>query len=273
MMQATRVQKFVTGRTGVRYIVLAERNSKNLREGILSLYRAWNRLRRSTRWKGKVKGSIAVLEVTYNNKYRTWHPHLNVLFGGDYFPFEELKQAWMKATEGRGRTAFIRAADSATAYELLKYTLKIAESEDSPIGKVYKLLIDDPAALDEFLSAVYGVRLIRTYGTFRSIAIHDDLDAMGEECSETCPDCGSSCWVDLGPVLPDEQLSFDFNKKVYRVSPSKDPARAWFDAVSFRPIDFQLTAPKRRVVNFAVAVEIRRRARCYESAVLRQLAA
>jgi len=191
-----------------------------------------------------------------------------------YFPFEELKQAWMKATEGRGRTAFIRAADSGTAYELLKYTLKIAESGDSPIGKVYKLLIDDPAALDEFLSAVYGVRLIRTYGTFHSITVSNDHDVMSEETlPETCPDCGSSCVEDRGPVLPGEQLRFDFDKKVYRVSPSKDPARAESDAVSFKPIDFQFTGSKCRVPNVAVAVEMRRRAWCDESALLRQLAA
>jgi len=254
-MQATRVQKFIVGRS-VRYVVLAERNSTNLAAGIRSLYAAWNSLRRSARWKGKVKGSIAVLEVTYNKTSRTWHPHLNVLMEGDYFPFEELNQAWVKATEGKGQTSFIRAADAGTAFELVKYTLKIAELKDSPLGAVYELLIADPAALDEFLSAVYGVRLIRTYGTFRSMPMEDD-EAKEDE---VCPDCGSDCWIDLGPVYSKNQLSFDFEKQVFRVAraPSEN-ARAMH---LVRKSDPKMFSADPQAI--AIAVEERRRARRYE---------
>lgn len=254
--QGTRIQTFCVNRSGLRYLVLSERNSKNLAAGIRSLYEAWTSLRRSTRWKGKVDGCIAVLEVTYNKKQRTWHPHLNVLFEGQYFPQEELKQAWIKATNGRGRSVFIQAYKEGTAFELIKYTLKVAELKDSPLGAVYQLLVDDPAALDEFLSAVYGCRLIRTYGSFRSMQIEEEEE---EEEEEVCPDCGSNCIVDLGPAPPFDQLFFDFEKGVHRL-PDKP---RWFVGPAH---DEYVPNP----ISIALAVEGRRRARSYEDAVRRQ---
>ena len=205
----TKVQAFVVGKENLKYMVLAERNSKNLAEGISSLYSAWDRLRRSVFWKRRVTGAMVVLEVTYSVKRKSWHPHLNVLFEGDYIPFRELNIKWQKVTEGRGRTSWIQKANEGTVWELIKYTLKVAEYEDTSEGRVLHLLFEDPRVLDEFLSSVYGVRLIRTYGSFRSMG-----DVEAEE--EKCPDCGSTCFVDLG-WASHSQLRFDFDKQVFRV--------------------------------------------------------
>lgn len=259
MNQAKKVQKFCVGREGLRYCVLAEKNSKSLQAGIASLYAAWNSLRRSVRWKSKVRGAMVVLEVTYNKTKRTWHPHLNVLFEGEYFPFEELRQCWRKASKGRGQTAFIRAADEGTAFELIKYTLKIAELKDAPLGKTYELLVSDPLALDEFLSAVYGVRLVRTYGTFRSMNVEEEEseDASEvEEVAEVCPDCGSQSWKDIGPVCGHESLRFDFAKKVFR--PTKIPTPAF--GASAWPTFVFCTSPEAQ----AIAIQMRRSRGQYE---------
>ena len=78
-------------------------------------------------------GSIAVLEVTYNKRNRTWHPHLKVLIEGEYFPFAELNLAWKNATEGKGRTTHIQQANEGTVKELLKYTLKVAERDENGV--------------------------------------------------------------------------------------------------------------------------------------------
>jgi hypothetical protein len=272
-MHAIRVQKFVTknGKKDLRYVVFAERNSKNLQQGIRSLYAAWDRLRRSVRWKRKVRGSIAVLEVTYNKKKQTWHPHLNVLFEGEYFPFEELRQAWTKATLGRGRTAHIKRATPGTEFELIKYTLKIVEEKQVPEGKVYELLIDDPLALDEFLSAVYGVRRIRTYGTFRLMNIVDEDGGEIEVEKEICPDCGTDCWIDAGPVSRKEQIEFDFEKKVFR-APCASLVRGLEQATEFGHDAFRLKRI-RGPEDVAMAVEARKRVRVYEASVARQFAA
>ncbi len=260
---AARTQTFVVGKAGLRYVVLAERNSENLEAGLRSLWASWTRLRRSVRWKRKVRGSIVALEVTYNAKEKTWHPHLNVLMEGEYFPFEELNQAWDKATEGNGKTSFIRAADEGTVYELIKYVTKISD------------LLDDAAVLDEFLSGVYGCRFIRTYGTFHGLKVEDENDP-----EEECPDCGSKCVVDLG-TLSVNQLSFDFEKEVFRVVRSAPKIRdALRYATAFCPWHFALDGI-RDPQSVAIAVEARQRMRKYEQAVskkfcnsgLRQLAA
>jgi hypothetical protein len=193
LVLAARLEKFLIAKTGLRYAVLAERNSENLVDGLVSLWEAWTRLRRSVRWKRKVRGCIVALEVTYNREEHTWHPHLNVLMEGEYFPFEELNQAWIDATEGRGRTSFIRAADAGTVRELIKYVTKIAD------------LVGNATALDEFLGAVARKRLVRTYGTFYDMPIDDEENPRAE-----CPDCHSSDISRLG-VVPSYQISLDLN--------------------------------------------------------------
>jgi len=221
LILAGRMENFVSGRVGLRYAVLAERNSADVAEGIKSLWDAWTRLRRSVAWKQKLKGCVVVLEVTRNREEGTWHPHLNVLMEGEYFPFEELRQAWSEATRHRGQTSFIRAADEGTVRELLKYVTKIAD------------LVGDAEALDEFLTAVKGARLVRTYGTFRNIPIADEENPRNGDC----PDCGPDAHpnvVKLGHVAP-HQVSLDFNG-VLRVS--RCPSRVDYElreAVQFPP--------------------------------------
>lgn len=263
-MLGERIKAFVVGKDDLRYLVLAEKNCRSLKQGIESLWKAWTVLRRSVRWKAKVKGSIAVLEVTYNKRNRTWHPHLNVLMQGEYFPFAELNQLWVKATRGKGRTTHIQKAGAGTVDELLKYTLKVAERTGE---ETFRLVFDEPAALDEYLSATHGARLLRSYGTFRGIKLSDE-----ELPEEECPDCGSKCIIDMGRVNH-HQLTFDFEKEVFRVNLSAQEivARAR-RATEFHPFEYTPNP-----YASAMAVEGRRRAARYERIISeefsRQLAA
>lgn len=262
-----KVEQFSLGKTNLKYLVLAERNSKNLQEGIKSLYASWDRLRRSVFWKRNVAGCIAVLEVTYSVKRKDWHPHLNILLEGEYMPFKLLNLKWKKATRQRGQTSRIQKANNGTVAELLKYTLKIAEYREGEgtEGRVLEILFDDPRVLDEFLSAVYGVRLIRTYGSFRSMG-----DVEVEE--EKCPDCGSTCFVDCG-ALHLSQLSFDFDKQVFRpVVSLKKPPRDWLGPTAFCPVSLNYEI-RQQAVGISMAVEARQRMRHYEREVAFKFAA
>ncbi|MGA2979223.1 MAG: protein rep [Terriglobales bacterium] len=208
-------------KTELRYIVFAERNCEDPSAGHKSLWAAFTRLRRSVRWSRRVKGCIAVEEMTYNAKEDTFHPHLNVLYEGDYIPFEELRRMWWKASEGRGRTAHIQKADAGTTKELLKYVTKIAD------------FIGYPEALDKFLTAVKGMRLVRTYGSFRGVVLPDEEQpGQGQ-----CPDCGPEvhcCIVDLGPVQA-YQLTLDL-KGVFRMKPAwAGEKERWKEAMQFPP--------------------------------------
>ncbi len=218
------------GKTDLRYIVFAERNCKDLATGRKLLWNAFTRLRRSVRWAVRVHGCIAVEEITYNAEKDTYHPHLNVLYEGDYIPFEELRQMWWKATEGRGQTAHIQKADAGTIKELLKYITKISD------------FIGHSAALDKFLLAIKGARMVRTYGSFRGVVLPDE-EHQGQG---QCPDCGPDVHcgiVDLGPVHP-YQLTLDL-KGVFRIKPAwSDEKERWKEAMQF-PQSVP-PAPKRR---------------------------
>ena len=201
----------------LRYAVLSERNCIDLVAGIKLLWEAWKRLRRSKTWKKYVKGCIVALEVTRNLKDGTWHPHLNVLMEGEYFPVEQLKQMWVKATEYRSEFAFICAADSGTVRELIKYVTKVSD------------LVGDPDGLDEFLTAVHKRRLVRSYGSFYPLNL-DDEEAPR---SHQCPDCESTELVRLR-IVPPEQLSMD-HRGILRVHRKKrDVDRAVAEAVALR---------------------------------------
>ena len=219
LILAGRVEEFLVGREGLRYVVLSERNSVDLAAGTASLWASWGRLRRWVSWKRKVKGCIVALEVTRNLQEGTWHPHLNVLFEGEYFPQEELKQAWIKATEGRGSQVYIKAADVGTVRELIKYVTKVAD------------LLGDPAALDEFLTAVKGARLVRTYGTFRGISVADEESPEADECPD-CPPGTHPCVVDLG-YIPAWQVSLDFKGQLRVKRPPKEITDKIHDAMEF----------------------------------------
>lgn len=260
---AARTQELLSGKDRLRYAVLAERNSTSLQAGVDSLWKAWTRLRRSVCWKRKVKGCIVALEVTYNVDKKTWHPHLNVLMEGEYFPFEELNKAWIKATEGNGRTSRIQAAERGVEHELLKYTLKVA-TRDKETNELV-LLFEQPAALDEFLSSIYGFRLLRSYGTLHGLKVEDE---EAPESEEKCPDCGSTCVIDMGGVSH-SQLSFDFEKKAFRVVRAPTEADKALHLVRNVDVSRLSTNPE----SIAIAVEARKKARSYEKAVALEFAA
>lgn len=218
-----RMQNFIVGKTGLRYLVLSEANSPDLKQGIESLWASWMRLRRSVRWLRKVEGCIVALEVTRNADDGAWHPHLNVLMEGDYFPHEEIKLLWIKATRGRGRIVHIQEANAGTVSELIKYVTKITD------------LVGIPAALDEFLTAVSGMKTVRTYGSFFGLGVDDE-----ENPGVCCPDCARDghdrvSVVRLGAV-PAHQVSLDFDG-VLRVDRSpKIVASELKDAIAFPPV-------------------------------------
>jgi hypothetical protein len=172
------------------------------------------------------------MEVTVNTEpgpwFGSWHPHLNILMEGDYFPVEELRQSWMDATEGRSETAFIKAADAGTVRELIKYVTKITD------------LVDNPKALNEFLNAVYKKRLVRTYGTFFRLKLEDE--EMPRQ--QTCPDCMSTELVKLELIRP-QRISMDHKGVLRPRRPPGEVDRQLEAAMLFDP-----KLPRQKLVNY-----------------------
>jgi hypothetical protein len=173
---AAKVEKFVieTGKSDrLRFIVFAERSVDSFEDGFKTLWASWTSMRRSVFWQKNVWGAVVTFEVTFNKETKQFHPHLNVLFEGNYIPFKALNDAWRDATEERGKTSFIEKADPGTIRELIKYVAKAADLVDP----------DEPEILDRFFDVVKGKRLMRTYGTFFRMKVE-------EQGGRSCPDCG-----------------------------------------------------------------------------------
>lgn len=198
LIMVHRFAPVLLGRPNLRYIVFSEKNSADLVDGIRSLFAAWDRLRRSAFWKHLAIGAIVALEITYNREENTWHPHLNVLFDGEFIPFEDLLEEWIRATRGNGRGCHIQKADEGTVRELLKYVTKLTD------------LLGIPEAVQRFLLATARRRFVRTYGVFFRIPIEDDAENF-----RFCPDCNSAAIIKTGPLNP-WQVSLDF-EGVFRV--------------------------------------------------------
>jgi len=157
-----------------KHLVLAMPNVRRggLKDGIRRLWAAFGRLRRKPIW-AEVRGALVSLEVTFNDRARTWHPHLHAIIDAPYLPQERLLEAWREASgakPGESRTCWIGAADSGAIRELVKYATKTAS------------LVRHPAALEEFLRATKRMRMLRSYGGLYRLRLA--LEPAG------CPDCG-----------------------------------------------------------------------------------
>ncbi len=176
-----------------RYIVLSKKNCEfyDLKEGIVSLWAAFTRLRHRKVWK-RVRGAVAVLEVTFNRQNSTWHPHLNILVDSQFLPQSDLLAEWNDVCEGQASAGvWIERADRSTLPELFKYVTKLVD------------FVDNAEAVKQFLSATKMLRFIRTYGEYYGFELDDE-----ERRELTCPDCGSSKVEKTGRVWP-EQLWLD----------------------------------------------------------------
>lgn len=134
-----------------------------LRDQIHQL-RTWFRALRATRvWRDKVASGLYTIETTRNAETALWHPHINVLYNGDYFPFRALQHAWHQITKASKVVWISEVRDKhGAAWELAKYAGKPQDSKAWPVE-----------ALREYASAIHGARLIHEFGDRQTKAIED----------------------------------------------------------------------------------------------------
>ena len=132
-------------RTGVRFVTLTLQAGPSLVVQERRIRSAAARLYRSRPWRGWVEGQIEKVEATHNLSAGTWHVHLHLVVSGRFIPHDStkarpgepnLKDEWLRATEGAGSVVDVREVDGrdrlAFAKELAKYVSKpFAETEDA----------------------------------------------------------------------------------------------------------------------------------------------
>lgn len=156
----------------LRLLTLTLRSSDaDLREQVKRLYKSFRTLRAGKLFKKRIRGGVFFAEITYNADTERWHPHLHVVFEGDFIPHAELSKAWQEITGDSFIVDIRRLRDSrAAAGYVAKYASKAI---GGPIWGI-------PAALSAAVEALKGVHTFATFGTWRALQlskpIADDED-------------------------------------------------------------------------------------------------
>lgn len=186
----TLLEIFERRQTDVRWIVLTIQNPPegDLDLGIKDILKAFRRLRRPREMNGRrglsyncwtehVDGYIWNLEITHNLEKRSWHPHIHILYGGDFIHWSGLQKEWNRALSPFARIGGIKIKEAywkdsrgekhslmdshdpvdaiAILKEVCKYTLKPFESH---IPK---------SCILELTEAVFNKRLFGSGGDWR----------------------------------------------------------------------------------------------------------
>jgi len=196
-------------------LTLTQRNvpGQDLPDEVSRILDGWSKLHQRREFR-EVSGWLRTLEITYNAKTSTWHPHLHVLlqvkpsyFGRGYISHAKWVAAWravlnldydpsVEVHRVRRRASGDPLADAAA--EVGKYTVKDADlTGDTPQEASERLVVLD--------RALAGRRLVAWGGDLREVARQveeagdeDDLvHIAGEDHGDHCPVCGS----DLAEVI------------------------------------------------------------------------
>ncbi|GAI91133.1 unnamed protein product, partial [marine sediment metagenome] len=122
-------------------------------------------------WARHVRGYLWAIEVTYNRKADTWHPHIHILYDGTYWPQAALNDAWqsrcrrqdlkgfadIRQAHNRGRRIESTQDKMAAVMEVSKYVVK-------PLSEGFL----DPNRIAELLDALHRRQ---THGSAGSLAV------------------------------------------------------------------------------------------------------
>lgn len=142
-----------------RFVTLTiKTDGLSLRESISKLQHAFSRLQRTTLWQTTVTGGAAFLEIKYDTEAGRWHPHVHAITQGKFIPHSMLRDTWKGITTDSYivHIRLIRSVESVLHY-VTTYCSKAMRATDFP----------DDACLDEAIEGLRGVRLCRTFGTWR----------------------------------------------------------------------------------------------------------
>lgn len=141
---------------------------------IAFLRRSWSKLWRKKAVKKLIIGGAYTIEVTRNPETALWHPHINLVVDGLYFPQKYLSNLWREVTGTAGVVWVCKVEDRAgAAKELAKYIGKPQHCQGWP-----------DEAIRNYARAVAGTRLVQTFGKFFGVKVQD-RDRDDDESPDT----------------------------------------------------------------------------------------
>lgn len=186
------------------FMTLTVRNctAENLTATIDQIVQGFRRLTNRRTWKNAVTGAIRGLEITYNEKENTYHPHIHILTAvksdyfnensGKYITIEQLREWWSESAKidyfVQVDIKAINQTDNAIA-EVAKYAIKMSNL----------LKADTCEQLIKATQTIYrcthGRRLIATLGNFKqamkelNISDLDEFEIEEKNTHSTAIDC------------------------------------------------------------------------------------
>lgn len=169
-----------------RHLVLTVKSKPgDLRDLVKDLVGWFAKLRRTPFWKQNVYAGVYTIEITINERTGLWHPHVHIIFEGQYMPQAKLRTLWHDITNG-SEIVWIEEAYSKDGLvrELCKY-----------IGKPQKSEHWTDAQLVEYALAVRGMRMVQTFGKRKPKAITDDNPADEKRGQDESMSVSRLCWL------------------------------------------------------------------------------
>lgn len=146
----------------VRFLTLTLKASPvSLAAKIRRLRECFRTLRRRKEWKTHVVGGAMFFEVKIGANSGQWHVHAHCLIEGSFWSARDIAQAWYEVT---GDSFVIDIREIKNPATRAQYVAKYATKAADP--SVYKT----PDHLDEFLTAIKGVRLYQCFGEWKKFA-------------------------------------------------------------------------------------------------------
>lgn len=161
-----------------RFLTLTIQSSdSSLAEQLDELIGSWRRLRQRQSWKNHIRSAVGTVEVTWNDERKQWHPHLHILFDGEYWPQPEIADEWAQASKGS------RIVDVRAVHDREKTIRYIAKYAAKP-AKMHKLPSEQ---IKEWSHTVHRRRMVIAVGKWAKFKPHaeEELEPMPKQV-EVC---------------------------------------------------------------------------------------
>lgn len=177
-MLCANIRTACTGRE-LRFLTLTlKASARSLGESLARLRSGFRKLRQRVAFRGKIKGGVYFVEIKLGRNSGQWHPHLHVLFEGDYLPQQQLRDEWLSITGDSYIVHVCRIHDSGKAAGYVaKYASKAVPAE----------VVRDHGRLCEAMDALDGTRTFHAFGTWTGLKLSK-------------PSVDGTVWVPLMPL-------------------------------------------------------------------------
>jgi hypothetical protein len=146
-----------------RFITLTLKHSElPLKDQVKRLFSSFKTLRKTALWSDSQKGGAFTLEVKWQEKTRMWHPHLHIIAEGGFMRQSTIAKEWRRiTTDSHIVDIKVLSSGKDAAHYVSKYVAK---------GTTDNVWADRNAA-QEWVTAMKGVRVCSTYGTWRGFKL------------------------------------------------------------------------------------------------------